>query len=409
MTAKVRALLVFALLGATMWLAGCGHYVCKAGFGDTTCSNSTSGNPPGGGNGATQTAFVYTVDDPAGQFAAVGLDVNNSLTFAPVPNFVPPPVFPTKDIDGGLVIVNKKYMYMPVSDGNLYGYSIDATTGALTVLPNTPLKLNLPPYVASPIAADPAGKYLFVGDAAGIYVLNINQNDGSLTVSNGGVPFAGSGLQPVCLATDGAGKYLYVPDGTAITAFSYSSTTGALAPVGGTVTNSEISSAMLFLVGEPSGKYMFGITQQNGAQGTALDNNIYEFTISSTTAPGSLSQLAPTVNAEAPSWLVVSPNGQFLYAFSTNDQAATSQRQPIVLYSLSSATGMLSNPLTNAGFLATRGAIDQNGKYLFIEGESTTVKSAGILALQVASDGTLSTTLPDTGLAGVNMVVTDEP
>ncbi len=409
MTMKVRALFVAAVLATTIWLAGCGHYTCKAGFGDTTCSSSGNGLTQGG-NGATQRAFVYTVDDAHGQLAAVGLDVNNSLTFEPVSDFVPPPVFPNDDIDGGLVIVKKTYMYMPVSDGNLYGYAIDGLTGALAVLPNTPLELHLPAFAASPIAADPVGSFLFVGTSSGVYVMSINANDGSLTVTNGGAPFAASGLQPVFMTTDGVGHYLYVADGLQITAFSYSSSSGALTPVGGTIANSQIASTMMMLAGEPSGKYIFGITQSNGAGGTALDNNVYEFAISSGSATGALSSLPPTVSPETPSWLAVSPNGQFVYTFNINDASTgNTLREPIVQYSFSSASGALSSPSPSTNFLSERGVIDQSGTYMFVEGQETGSTAAGVLAIAVGADGTLSSTLPHTGLAGISMAVTDEP
>ncbi len=44
MTTRVRALFaVVALLPATIWLAGCDHYVCKTTFGNASCSSSGSG------------------------------------------------------------------------------------------------------------------------------------------------------------------------------------------------------------------------------------------------------------------------------------------------------------------------------------------------------------------------------
>jgi len=405
MTIKIRALLVAVMIATTIWLAGCGHYVCTAGFGDTTCNNTGTGTGTSGGNGATQTAFMYFMDDAAGQMAAVGLDVANSHTFEPIANWVPPPVVEKNSIDGGLVVVNKTYLYMTISSfpglstGGVYGYSINGTTGALTAIPNTPLNLSLPPYYASPITADPGGKFLFVGDSAGIYVLAINANDGSLTSSG---PFTAGIGQPVNMATDGTGKYLYAMDGTNIAQFSYSSS-GTLTSLG------TVPSGMMMMTGEATGKYMIGITQHNGAHGAALDSNVYVFTIS---ASGALAQLPPFSTSGDPSYVQVSPNGDYLYTFNEDDQSTGATfLQPVQGFSLSGLPSTLT-PLTSSpftGFLSAVGKIDQSGQYMFILGQESDVADAGALAVQISSAGGLSTTLPQTGSASTSIAVTDAP
>jgi len=397
MTMKVRALLVAAVMATTMWLAGCGHYVCGAGFGDTTCSSNGTGT--GNQNGsASQRAFMYFMDDKAGQMAAVGLDVDNSGTFAPIANWVPPPTLTLNGSDGGMVIVNKTYLYMPYSDGNLYGYAINTTTGALSVASTT--GLNLPPFVESPIAADPSGKFLFVGTAAGVYALSINTTSGALSLVTGS-PFASGIGQPVQMATDGAGKYLYAMDGTNISEFSYSSTTGVLTSVG------VLGSPMKMLAGEISGKYMLGITRSNGAGGTQLDNNVYVFSIGSSGALSSQPTIVST--SQTPSYIIVSPNGLLVYTFNQDDQSPTSPTEPIVGFSFSSSTGALTNPTTYSGFLSSIGKMDQTGQYIFAVGEETNATAAGALAIAVSGSGGLSSALPHTGAAGSTFAVTDEP
>ncbi len=395
MTVKVRALWVVAVLGATMWLAGCGHYVCGAGFGDTTCASNTSGQ----GGTSSQRAFVYFMDDHAGQIAAVALDLNNSGTLAPIPNWAAPPTLIPKGFDGGMVIVNKLYLYMPYSDGSLHGYKIDGTTGALSASSTT--GLNLPPLVSSPIAADPSGKFLFVGTASGVYVLMVNSTSGAVAVVNGS-PFASGIGQPVQMSTDGAGKYLYAMDGTNISEYSYDSSTGALTSVG------TVSSPMMMLASESSGKYMLGITESNGALSSTLDNNVYVFSIGTS---GALSAQPTVVSTpETPSYIAVSPSGTLVYTFNLDDLSTSATHvQPIVGFTFDASTGALTNPLASTTFLSSLGKFDQTGQYIFVEGQESNSPTAGLLAISVSSTGGLSSALPATGSAGVTFAVTDEP
>ena len=189
----------------------------------------------GGGGNNTQRALVYFMDDDAGQIAAEGLNINTAGTFAPVSNFVPPQM-PSQVDDGGIVIVSQKYLYTPLSNastGSVYGFSIDATTGALSPLNGSPYPvagLMNQIGVAFSIAADPAGKFVFVADALGITVLAVNSNDGSLTTVNLAAMSTGIGA-PQQMSTDGLGKYLYVVDGLSIAQFSYDAS-GNLTPLG---------------------------------------------------------------------------------------------------------------------------------------------------------------------------------
>ena len=133
----------------------------------------------GGGNNISQTAFVYFMDDTSAEMALEGLNVANSQTFAPIPTFVSPS-FPVNTLgdNGGIAIVNKNFLYMPFANGSLYGFSIDAATGALSPVPNPILMLS---GTGDVIAADPNGAVLFVGGSAGISTFTVNTNDGSLT------------------------------------------------------------------------------------------------------------------------------------------------------------------------------------------------------------------------------------
>lgn len=411
MAMKVRALLMVAVVcGATMWLAGCGHFVCHAGFGDTTCSNSNTGTgtkSQGGGGSASQTIFVYFLNDPDADMTADALDFNNSGKFAQIPGFVGPVLDQSQSVyarDGGILVINKKFLYVSYSDGKLFGFTIDPTSASLTAIAGTPINLGLPMNTMSPLAVDPAGNFVFVADATGVYAFSVNQTTGALTMVSGS-PFPLSGLQPTSLTTDGLGKYLYATDGTEISQFSYNSSTGVLTSLG------TLASGMNLLVSEPSGKFMLGSTVQLGLTGP-LDNNVYAFTISSTASAGSLTLTGsgfPT--GEPPAWMAVTPDGKYLYTFNENMQNQQSPMyeaiQGFALAGLpSSLTPLTGSPFTT--FDANFGRIDQSGSYMVINGAESNAPVAGTFPILIGSDGSLSSTFSATLSAG-SFGITDEP
>jgi 3-carboxymuconate cyclase len=350
--------------------------------------------------------FVYLIDDNAGQLAAEGLNVNSAGTFAPISNFVPPPSLGFVS-DGGMVVVSKKYLYLPLSNasvGSIYGYSIDGTTGALSLLSNAPYPVTGLQGTGSSfsIAADPAGKFIFVGDAAGISVYAINSNDGSLSLLNVTPVSTGIGA-PIQMATDGLGKYLYLVDGTAIAEFSYNSA-GLLSSLG-TITSSISDLAMMS--GEPSGKWMLGVRDQVGASGGVIDKNVYIFSINST---GTLVGTTPVSTPFAPVSLVVSPNDKFVYTFNEDDTSTSGTfLQPTVGFTFDSATGFLQNAVPFTDVLTNIGRIDQSGQTIVVIGQSSATAAAGTIPITILSDGTLSASSQHAGGAFADFVITDAP
>lgn len=410
-----KILLIAASVALAMFMAGCGTKGCSTAVpgnsggssgGAAGGSSSPSGgcNLPGNGGGNnTQRAFVYFMVDGAGQIAAEGLNVNGQGSFASVANFVPPQM-PPNAIDGGIVIVSQKYLYVPLDTGNLYGFSIDGTTGALSPLNNSPYAVNGLQATLSPfaIAADPAGNFVFVGDAAGITVFAVNSNDGSLTAVNA-TPVSTNIGGPIQMTTDGLGKYLYLLDGSSIAEFAYDSS-GALTPIG-TLTSG--STDLIMMASDPSGKWMLGTRGQVGSQGGALDLNVYVFSIS---ANGALVGPTPTSTPNPPTYIVVSPNDKFVYTFNENDTSTSGTfLQPIVGFSFDSSSGALTNPTPFSDVLSNIGHMDQSGTLIFAIGQSSVAVSAGTIPISVLSDGTLSASTQHAGGASLSFAVTDAP
>lgn len=399
MAMKVRALILIVLASTMLWFAGCGHYVCHTTFGSSTCT--PGGGGLGGGGGTT--AFIYFMDDKAGQIAAEGLDVGGDGLFAPLAGFVSP-TLPAPPIgDGGLVIVSKKYLYMPLANGTLYAYSIDGATGALTPLATPTYTVS-----GSSIAADPAGQFLFVGDFSGISVFTVSAADGSLT-KVAGSPFSTGGVAPIQMTTDGLGKYLYAAGGSEILAFSYSAT-GLTTVPGSPFTGTGFN--MTELAGESTGKFMVGVTGLTDSNAGAVDDHVYLFAISTTT-PGALTAASgsPYSTNNPPEHVAVSPNGQFVYAFTQTTSGTITTLDPIEGFQLLS-TGTLQNLSTSpfTALLGNKGKFEQSGQFLFMVGETTNSQNQGSVPLGVDSTtGALGDTLGGAGAPSLSFAVTDAP
>lgn len=400
MSMKVRALLSFAVVLSAMWLSGCGHYVCHTTLGNATCTPSGSGkNSGGGGNSLSQTAFVYMMDDAVPQMAAEGLNFNNSQTFAPISSFVSP-VFPTSlGADGGMAIVDKKYLYMPFQNGALYGWSIDATTSNLTGVPGSNYLLSSS---LSTVVADPNGAVLFVGGSAGISALTINPNDGSLTLV--GTTSTG-GIVPTQLETDGTGKYLYALTGSTIIAFSYTSG-GVISPVVGSPF--AFTPTMAQIASESTGKFLVGITAETGGGSGAIDKNIYIISIASGGGLGAFGSPVPTVYS--PGYIAVSPDGKFVYTFNQTSTGVTTVNDPMEGFSFSTGTmAELSGVSPFTGLDALLGKFDQSGQYIFAVADVPNSTLNGEFAYAVSSSGAVTSNLAHAGVASLSTAVTDEP
>jgi 6-phosphogluconolactonase (cycloisomerase 2 family) len=362
--AKSRFFFLLLAIVVMMLLSGCGyHYKCGTTFGGgTTCTPSGGGIGGGGGGGngggGSTPALVYYADDNAGKINAIGLD--GSSNFLPVANFTPPTF--TADIDGGMAIVNSKFLYLPVIiAGEVLEYTISHPSGALTPVVGGPF---VGPAGIS-VTSDPAGKFLFVADQNGfqVWAFTINQTSGALT-NVPGSPFAYTGPFFDRMTVDGKGKFLYGAGfgGGQIAALSIDQNTGALSQVAG----SPFSATIQDVKAEASGKFLLGVHGSTGVNGTVIDNHIYVFAIDQVT--GAISQVSgsPFVTVSAPFGLIVSPNGKFVYTFNENPTGAL---DPLEGYAIDSVTGALTavtgSPFTSLLPFPATGRFEETGTEFF--------------------------------------------
>jgi 6-phosphogluconolactonase len=355
MTMKVRALVGLMLATVAICLTGCGHYNCGATFGNSSCSTTPGGISQGPGTNSSGVVMAFLLaeghSNPPGM-AADQLDLStNTFSILGSATFPPPPLTLTSGaIDGGTVVVSAtkvKYLYIPFSDSTLWGFAIDGATGVLSPVPNSP-------FVATggtSIAADPAGRFLFVSDFASgdITAFTINPNDGSLTVVGAATP---SGIAAAQMSTDGQGKFLFATEGLGglhVAAFAINQTTGALSAAGSPVL---FSPGMAQVEGEKSGKFLMGIS--------GVDTKIHVFSINATS--GALAEVSgsPFTTVTAPGSIVVHPTGSFVYSFtSAADGVEGFQIDP----TSGALTAIAGSPF--AGAMLGEGQFDQSGKFLF--------------------------------------------
>jgi 6-phosphogluconolactonase len=390
MTTRVRASLTLIVAVAMMSLAGCDHYNCSTGanFGGG-CSasgsgiSSSGGGSTGSGGGSIVALTYYVSNNEIGSLDLSSSGTTNTLE--DTPNFVLP-TLPAGYTNSAIVIAQKQFLYVPYASTSaspsLYAWSIDGSTGALTVMAGSPFSVPDVAGIASSaqpmhsITTDPTGTFLYIADATDkrIDAFQINSTSGVPTPVPGS-PFSAS-IGPWNLAVDGLGHYLYATQGTAsgegvqVEVFTLNSTTGALS--NGT-TMSTLN--MWQLHGEPLGKYMIGVDGLTGETGDnkPADPNVYVFSIGS---GGALTQVGkfPTASGNGPTGVVVHPSGTFVYDFSVS--TLTNFDGPLDGFALDPSSGALTplagSPFTGGGAFTSPdgGHFDQSGTYLFVHAGS---------------------------------------
>jgi len=361
-------LAAFAMFG---W-AGCGggcptaSLTTSSSGGGTTGGTSTRGtvcgpgtNPGGGGNNAALLYYLGTSD-------ILGAGLSTTGTFAPLTSFTPPKLPSSAGND--MVVVNKKFLYLPQNDSlTIQAFTIDHTAGALTPVSGSPFATAS----ADSIASDPAGRFLFAGNATTgrISVFQINSTTGALVAAPGS-PFSAFNLDfAQVLAVDGSGKFLYVGQdipALPIYAFSIDQNTGALSQAVGSPFGLGVAGVRT----DFTGKFAVGITGNTG------DNHLYVFAIDPGTGALTAVNNSPFATVTStPTNLEIHPSSQFVYSFGVD---SSNNRAAVEGFAIDPGTGALTalanSPFTSvpiAGFCKW----DQGGAEAFCANGTTSAFS----------------------------------
>ena len=318
MNTRVRVLFALVAVLATLGLGACGHYVCKATFGASTCTPAGGGvgggSGSGGGGGGTisaanATALVYYMSGSSIQGAGIG-----GSTFAPLTGYTAP------TISAGfadVMLVTKKYVYIPAGNSNVEGFSIDRKSGALTAIPGNPFTATGSGGTTDGAWSDPQGRFLFVGSEASgdIWVFRINATTGALT-ETAGSPFTTGVVAADIMTVDASGKFLYVGQllsSAAVAAFSIDQTTGALTPIPGSPFNLGIAQVRASLTGE----FLLGVAaiQDDAGLTNTTDQHVFVYAINPVSGVPTPVTGSPFATTAAPFDVAISPNGKFVYTF----------------------------------------------------------------------------------------------
>lgn len=273
--------------------------------------------------------FVYSVDANTGALTA-GTAVSFGSSLRDV----------TVDPTG-------KYLYAVASAANnVQLYTINSVTGALTAY-GAPVSTGTSPYS---ITIHPTGKFAYVanGSTNNISVFTVSAVDGSLT-SAGTVS---SGTIPKWIRVDPTGRYAYTANSSSndITIYNINQTTGALTQYGGAVATGADPRSIAIT---PNGKFLY----------TADLNVNHTNVFSVNQSTGGLTAGTFVTPGVGPESVFVHPNGLYLYTAHTGGGATGTISQYIIDQTAGALTAGLVT--TNGGTLPSRVVIDPSGKFAY--------------------------------------------
>lgn len=211
------------------------------------------------------------------------------------------------------VVVNReaKFAYAPnFFADNISGFTIDSSTGALTLMPGSPFAQTTGsrPYA---MTLSPNGKFAYVCNFGtnDVSAYTIDSKTGALA-SIPGSPFA-AGTGPISVTVDPHSKFVYVTNAFSnnVSGYTVNDRTGALTPISGQPfkTGAEPDAVTI----TPRGKFAY--------VSNAGDNNILLYSIDDDS--GALHQLgSPFPAGTQPGNLAITHNGRFAYTINFQSQ-----------------------------------------------------------------------------------------
>jgi uncharacterized protein (TIGR03437 family) len=292
------------------------------------------------GNAGDDTISAYVIDQESGLLTevlprAVTTGAPLSVTVHPSGKFV--------------YATNGGNAALGANGPSLAAFSIDANTGALTLLSSVPLPPGSSPQA---VVIDPSGKFAFVAHqgANNISVFSINALTGALSPVTGS-PFAAP-QNPSDVVVHPSGKFAYVSAaGTGqIAAFNIGAD-GALTPAAGSPFAARNN--LFWMAMDAAGKFLFAVERQ--------DNAVLVYAIDATT--GALTQVgSPFPAGPGVSGVAVDPAGKFLYVSNFGSGSVTA-------FSIGPTGALTRRGDVGAVLGAFAAILDPSGKFLYVPGQ----------------------------------------
>ena len=233
-------------------------------------------------NTSDATISVFSVNQTTGQLTAAA----TVTALPPSSSTISLPVAVTVHPSG-------KFLYL-TNIGYVQTYAIDASTGGLTLLPGE-AGVGSRPFK---VAFDPAGQFAYVpdNDTSNIWAFSVDITTGALTPLSFDPITAGK--EPAWVAIDPASKFAYASNrfSDTISAFSFSATTGAFTPLPSS-SPSDTGGAPWPILFDPSGQILYVLNENS--------DSVISYAINS---DGSLTDLATTGTGFTPWSFALIPN-----------------------------------------------------------------------------------------------------
>lgn len=241
--------------------------------------------------------------------------------------------------------------------GSVSSYTINVTTGALTLMGTIAAPCTLGPgsCSSSSVAVHPSGKFVYVANEGGyaptsVSVYASDATTGALTL----IETIASGGRAVSVAVDRSGKFAYVTDSgntypgehNNVAMFSINATTGTLTSMGAIAAGTDPLSVAV----DPTGKFAYVANSSS--------NDVSMYTIDATT--GTLTSVGLTAAGTGPVSAAVDPTGKFVYV-------ANNGSNNVSMYTIDASTGQLTSIGTiAAGLSPTSIAMSPSGKFVYV-------------------------------------------
>ena len=295
-----------------------------------------------------------------------------------------------------------RFLYTADLQNEIWGYAIDATTGALTSISGSPFSALAPPpsyCCLQTMVISPSGKFIYVALYQGqignkIATFAIDGRSGAVTLVGSPIYTAAA---PVGLSIDPAENFLYVAaTHGSVSVYQINDLSGELTEIDGSpyLVADSVSSVAL----DPSGRFAY-VAESNFANGTESGcppspSNPYTtciavFAIDSTS--GALTYIPGSSIMTGGGAMIIDPSGKFAYVAASNG---------IVAYAIDPRSGVLSaiggEPTASApGPLA----IDPFGRFIYATGANTI--SAYAIYLNGALKAVSSSPFPESSPFGI--------
>ncbi len=297
------------------------------------------------------TVSIYSVDAATGSLTDAGLA---SLD-------------PTSSSFSLAVNPAQTFLYVGTNSGHgTWGFAIDADSGALTPLADSPFPL----FASLSLAVDLSGRFLIAAlGGPNVSSYRIDPDTGGLTFASiviGGTPWS--------VTFEPSGQYVYVANVNSnnVSGFHLNADSGELTAVPGSPFTAGANPSRV--VADPSGRFLY-VSNSNGS-------NVSAYRIAADT--GSLSPLpgSPFPTRPLPAAMVIDPSDSYLYVANFDN---------IDGFSIDPDTGALAplqgSPFPGGDSTALDLAMDPSGQYVYAANHDA--RKLTVLALDAAT-GTLS-------------------